>query len=503
MPEQLAGRNATIYFAQTEGNLMNTRWLEQLNRTARLVGLSVIACALANAQQKVTLPIEVMGQDGTVASVQVNVPSLAGAPAAIPLQMRINGLEYETQASVQVNNSGWIPITSAAMTAGLQQNYGGIGGGFSTLKFAIVLPAGTVVQGNNTVAFRFNGTDGSSSGFRVLNFNFLGAGGKILIPSTTFVQDNPAQWKPPLNDATDIAAGYKLWQTASLTTPVVGSSTQPILAHCMDCHSEDGRDLKYFNYSNSAIETRAAFHGLNATQGMQIASYIRSLNLPSPGRPWNPPYQPGPGLDAKPVSQWSAGAGIGAVLNSDAAMLPYLTPGGSTAGWAASSVLDARTTPIALQLPSWNMWLPKIHPMDAFGATFINSTYNSMYSVVRGSLVANSPASYTQATGNLVNWLIAQEDFLVPIESSNPPPNWDAGNLRNKVYSAAQWSMVKQWEINQEFGLEAMPQAAYGSKAESRAWYGNRPFFTSPNMLHITPEAVSAMVRSWRNNTCH
>ena len=47
--------------------------------------------------------------------------------------------------------------------------------------------------------------------------------------------------------------------------------------------------------------------------------------------------------------------------------------------------------------------------------------------------------------------------------------------------------MVKQWEINQEFGLEAMPQAIYGSKAESRAWYGNRPFFTSPNMLHIPP----------------
>jgi hypothetical protein len=47
--------------------------------------------------------------------------------------------------------------------------------------------------------------------------------------------------------------------------------------------------------------------------------------------------------------------------------------------------------------------------------------------------------------------------------------------------------MVKLWELNQEFGLEAMPQVPFGSRAESRAWVGAHPFHTSPNMLHIPP----------------
>jgi hypothetical protein len=45
--------------------------------------------------------------------------------------------------------------------------------------------------------------------------------------------------------------------------------------------------------------------------------------------------------------------------------------------------------------------------------------------------------------------------------------------------------MVKLWEINQEYGLEGMPQAAFGPQAESRAWYTNQAFFTSPFMLKI------------------
>ena len=108
-----------------------------------------------------------------------------------------------------------------------------------------------------------------------------------------------------------------------------GAWVGAIKAHCSDCHSEDGRDLKYFNYSNNSIVVRSVFHGLTTAQGNQIASYIRSLNVPNPGRPWNPPYQPGPGLDSKPVTDWAAGAGLSAVLDSDAEIQPYIVPGGS------------------------------------------------------------------------------------------------------------------------------------------------------------------------------
>jgi hypothetical protein len=45
--------------------------------------------------------------------------------------------------------------------------------------------------------------------------------------------------------------------------------------------------------------------------------------------------------------------------------------------------------------------------------------------------------------------------------------------------------MVKQWELNQEFGLEGMPQVPFGSKANPRSWYSHQAFNTSPIMLHI------------------
>jgi hypothetical protein len=98
----------------------------------------------------------------------------------------------------------------------------------------------------------------------------------------------------------------------------------------VDCHTEDGRDLKYFNFSNYSIVSRSCFHGLSTRQGEQIASYIRSLPLPNPGRPWNPPYQPRPGVDARPVSHWAVGAGLAWVLNQDIDALPYLIKGDRT-----------------------------------------------------------------------------------------------------------------------------------------------------------------------------
>ncbi len=123
------------------------------------------------------------------------------------------------------------------------------------------------------------------------------------------------------------------------------------------------------------------FHGLTAQQGDQIASYIRSLNIPAPAsaRPWNPPYQPGPGMDSRPVTEWAAGAGLDAVLNNDVEMLPYLMPGGSTANWASTGFINQRELPITMQLPDWNRWLPTVHPLDIFGSTFTGSAINGDY----------------------------------------------------------------------------------------------------------------------------
>ena len=163
------------------------------------------------------------------------------------------------------------------------------------MKLTLPLAERSAREGANLLAFRFNHSNGISSGFRVLALNLLDADGRRALPPGMFTEDDPQAWTAPLSDRRNILDGEQWWRTAQLRSSDRGDA-RPIRAHCADCHAEDGRDLKYFNYSNHAIIVRSQFHGLTERQGEEIASYIRSLPFASPGRPWNPPYQPGPGL---------------------------------------------------------------------------------------------------------------------------------------------------------------------------------------------------------------
>lgn len=445
---------------------------------------AIITAEVTAQPVAITLPIEVVGPAGTTGSAQFVLPSVPSG--ALQLWLQIHNLDYDTEASVQLNNSVWLPLSTAAVTIqGSCALFGGIGGGCNTLSLTTNLPVSTVVAGLNTITFRFNGTDGIRSGFRVLGFNIQSAGAN-LIPASTFVEANPATWVPPLNTPADLAAGLALWQSAALTDPASGASV-PIKAHCGDCHTIDGRDLKYFNYSNASIEARSVFHGLTAQQGAQIASYIRSLTTPSPGLPWNPPYQPAPGIDGQPVSNWAAGGGVSAVAGNDAAMQPYLLPGGSTAGISATAYLNPRQTPVTLQLIDWNGWLPTVHPMDGF-ATFAASAFYTGYLAVRSTLTAgaaNPAAAYKEAVqGPWANWSTAGSQFYVAIQTAAPTGTWTVSQ-RQSYYSVGQWAMVKQWEINQDFGLEALASVPYGTKANPRGWFGAGAFAASPNIQHV------------------
>ena len=447
--------------------------------------LGVLSFSLAAIlSSTVLLPIEVMGTNGTTKSASVNVSSNSALAGPLKLYLQIHGLEYENQASVQVNNGTWISLNNQTVTMpGLAGKYGGIGGGFNTISMTINLPAGLVRAGTNSVNFRFNNTDGNSSGFRVLAFNIQSPAGSSLIAANSFAEDDPASWRAPSTASSDISAGKTLYQTATISQPLPPSSRKTTAAHCGDCHTQDGRDLKYFNYSNNTIYTRAMWHGLNSTQANQIVSYIRTLPTPAPSsaRPWNPPYQPGPGLDARGVSQWAAGAGLGEVLASDSQIESYLVPGGSTADWSASYNVNLREMPVAMELPDWNHWLPRVHPKDAWGSAFVGDPYNQLYSAIRSGLVPADSSSYGNMIDNFSQWDLAQSSFL---GSRTSNPNWTS-TLRTNVYSSALWHMVKLWEINQEFELESMPSAAYGSQTETPSWFGQFAFNTSPNMLHI------------------
>jgi len=444
----------------------------------------------------VQLPLEVMGSAGSTVPVTVNVPAGSNVGGQLQLWLQIHGLKYETEASVQVNGGSWIPINTSTVT--FQDNagmWGGIGGGFSTIKVTLNLPAGSIVAGSNTLVFRFNGTDGVTSGFRILNFNILSNGSQLL-PQSSFTWNDPTTWQPPLNTASDIQAGQNLWRTAPLT-----SAGGPIQAHCSDCHAQDGRDLKYFNYSNYSIRVRSMFHGLTAQQGDQIASYIRSLNAPAPAnaRPWNPPYQPGPGLDSQPVTNWAAGAGLDAVLANDAQEIAYVYPTGSN-----PPTLNARETPIFLQLPDWNRWLPQVAPQDsgAFNTPCNNSfgpfgtleNLSGDYQAIRTTL-GTAPAS-AQAYSNaaLMLWGRLGSDVGCVQRFMEQTPNWSSPTYVMQVHSVSLWMVTKLWEINQEFGLEGMPSVGFAgtglpkttsAPTEPRAWVTSIPFYVSPFMDKI------------------
>jgi len=461
----------------------------------------VIAAALGGAcivtppaSSSITLPIEVIGPAGTTNGASFNVASGSNLSGTMQLSMQIHNLTYETEASVQVNNSGWMPISSSTVTLlGRANAYGGIGGGYFTLSMTMNLPAGTITTGTNTVTFQFNGTDGKTSGYRVIGVNVLASDGTQLLPSSLFTWDDPTTWQPPSTVASDISAGSTLWHTASLTIPSTnGGSATPILAHCTDCHSEDGRDLKYFNYSNNSIVARSQFHGLTAQQGNQIASYIRTLNAPASagGRPWNPPYQPGPGMDSKPVSEWAAGAGIGAVLDKDEEMVPYLMPGGSTANFSPTAYVNAREMPITMQLPDWNHWLPAIHPKDAWGSAFTSSELYQLYVNIRSSLTPNDATSYENEAPYMKFWILDDSNFLGPLIQPTTSTAWNNPTYVDEVYGTRLWEGVKWWEINQEYGLEGMAQSVFGPQSATRSWFTNAVFFISPNMCDIPSPSV-------------
>ncbi len=334
----------------------------------------------------IELPVEVLGAEGTIIERTFDLDA-SEASAAAYLWMQINNLSYQNKASVRINEGAWVDLNhdTVEMHTPEWRRGGMVHGGHSTIRLRI--PTSDFRAGENTVAFRFNESDGISIGFRVVRFQLLDADAADILPAHRFYRVDPDDWEPPFSDAESIAEGEALWRGAELWNHYLPDgrtgrwyaatipAAQPIRAACADCHTQDGRDLEIFAYSNESIVERSIFHQLTREEGEKIASYIRSLSsdprIGRWGRPWNPPYQPGPAVADRPVHEWAAGAGLEAVLESDAEMLEHMFPGGvseeAVAAYFDSGAMEDHTTlPIAVQLPDWKHWLPLIHPMDAY-----------------------------------------------------------------------------------------------------------------------------------------
>jgi len=466
----------------------------------------------------IVLPIEVVGENGTTSSVVVDVPA-ARARDVRSLWMQAHGLRFADMASVQINQSAWFGLSNETVSvAEPGKHYGGIGGGFSTLKVTLALPPGTVVDGANTIRFRMNKSDGVVSGFRVVAFNLLTSDSEPLLQADLFSQDDPTAWTAPLGDPESLRAGQDLWMSAPLRASSLPNAPQ-IRARCADCHAHDGRDLKYFGFSNASIAARSRFHGLSDLQGRQIASYIRSLPVAAVGRPWNPPYQPGPGLDAQPPANWAAGAGLTWALDTDTATLPYIFAAGDEPGRRSAEKpvdwntlvpritpaafrpdgnLNPREIPIALQLPDWNHWLPIVHPMDAWGPSFDSSEFSEMYTghskqSMRGALAAADVADLI-SSGRVVamfdRWTSARRTLLKSYVDRKGV-SWTP-DLTVKAYSTQLWQLAKTWEMTQEFGLETRGPELFGTTGEPRTWLNATLAATAPAAVNI-PNGASGM----------
>ncbi len=431
---------------------------------------------------QVTLPIEVVSYGGIAASgVGVQIPASLDSSPITSMTMTINNLEYPGEVGVQVLGNSMVTLSNATCKlSGPTSLYGGIGGQVTTLTVTIPVMPGSVVPGAKTVCiFRMLKPDpnGRCNTFRVIGFNFQRADGSNVLPGTEFRWDNPVQWTPPLNDASDIATGKELFTSATLDVPFTHNTMK---AHCSDCHASDGRDLKYFNYDNRSIIGRSVFHGLTIQQGEQIASYIRSLPASEGsinGRPWNPVFQPGPGLSKVPLQEWSAGAGLSAVLPNDADMLPHLFPNGITQAAVNSMItqgptqLNPREIPISLPLLNWDQWLPGTGPQDLIPAATLNP-FISLLTTYYQPIIFSSTTPVT-SLGMLTGAEdIHFNDMMHSVGLTTPSAPWNLA-LAQKEYAMQQWWAVRGWEDLQKlFGMR---------NDMDKHWLDNRLFVTSPN----------------------
>jgi hypothetical protein len=251
-----------------------------------------------------SLPIEVLGNgdpdEPVVAS--VSLPLSGGALTSVQslyVQCHRCGFygppEFEAlakplatvKASLRIDGGGsdggagapWIDITDANVQVDpVSHAHGGINGGLFTVTFNVPIDAATrsrLVPGMNTIEFRFNGTDGASSGYRILDLQFQDANGNNLSPVTKTWADISAQKAAGKNASSSLVSqGQALWtgRNSLIKSTIV---TRTIRAACSDCHAVDGRDLQYFNYSDNSIVQRSRFHGLTQAQGQAIDAFLR------------------------------------------------------------------------------------------------------------------------------------------------------------------------------------------------------------------------------------
>lgn len=407
--------------------------------------------------------LEAIGTPGTTITIAMQVPS-----GGTGLWIKAHGLSYQNKASIRVNGGEWIALNNTNCVFDYPgDRLKGMGGPLDTLSFR-VLGVSLVPRRANTISFRFNYSDGLSIGYRILDVNVLNASGRRLLP-----ESKPAFVRPRSSNlsASDILAGSNLWYNGQLRANWIGDQ---INAKCSDCHAETGEDLKYYSFSDRAISERARFHGLTLAQGRQIASYIKSLPGKTPGTPWDPPFQPGPGLDAKPADEFAAGAGLKWVLPDDSLSFDYMFTNGEPSV-NFTNTLNIREMPIALPMPDWNSWLPHVHWKDSYGSNNFKIVIDA-YDAIRN---ANTPG---EVVLRFNEWNAKLSDWMNGPAAEGPADLRDGSNKAWRAWwSVARWRTVKSWEILKAKNYEDRAKEMFDFPVESRSWPTHTVFLSSPH----------------------
>ncbi|MEM7157758.1 MAG: hypothetical protein AAF799_33260 [Myxococcota bacterium] len=479
----------------------------------------------------VELPIEVLGREGTTETRTLTLGA-GVVDGADRLWLRVNNLGYQDKGSVQINDGEWISLNhdTVEVEERALARGGMVHGGLSTMRIA--LPATDLQDGDNELRFRFDLGNAISIGYRIVDLGIEdGAGIELLPPWATYEVD-PATWSAPIPGEGAIEAGRALWYGAQLWSHdlpdertgfwygKVIAPRQLVRATCTDCHTQDGRDLELFSYSNRSIIERAKFHGLSEEQGEQIASYIRSLSdsiedVGRYGRPWNPPFQPGPAVADMPVEQWPAGAGLDAVLDRDADMAAHMfgdpvTESSVHERLDPDAMVDRTTLPLAIQFPDWKHWLPLVHPMDAYndGGWYdgLVADYDPYCSGGSNGCVVHPDSGYQHLRAYLeaeppedrdvdellrefeVYWFANRAFFAMGTQWRHWRSKDSAANLIGlgpdasfadmefAATSLARLMAVKQFELHHEFQLADKPQLMLGERGDQvppRQWFGD------------------------------
>jgi hypothetical protein len=506
--------------------------------TIPLISLTLAAFTLVafqGVQNNVTLPIEVIGPDGYTRSVTVNASDVSGVNS---LYLKAYSIGYPqhyvedrgytvSKASIRLNDGSWIDIDNTVAECEYPESEMlCITGPMHTIRFEIpISELGNLSDGANTIDFRFNYTEAGdrdadapgdpSTGYRILDIELRSASGTDQIDGTSFVWDAPSSWSPPsgYDDSQSISEGENLWTRRDLLIDYWNGPG--ITASCADCHEKEGRDLRYFAFSNKSIVARSQFHGLTETQGKKIAAYIRSgelrdpetgISYDPPGRPWHPPYQPGPTATATRTEEaprtagqsfsevssqfWAAGAGNKWVLDHDSKMLPHLFPDGvSLDDVHTDSVLNVRELPIALQYPDWNEWLPEQHPIDIWGSDFTTFTDGSGYPgpwqryqdeslnsysfhAIRSCMDSNNNDA-SQCSSQIENGMKSIVNQTDNVQKELGPNEFEPGveiGGPEADYDIKRWQAVKQWELIQTHDLMDESKAVFNSDAPPLGW---------------------------------